>query len=170
MSHYDWKFRTSLSPMPYSTSHMAWYITMASPSAKPFSKYKHRKYTIWRLQQWKHNLENTIILHVKRYIYINKCNNTPVSTPGAQQYIKNTAYLENNLRNPVLLERYTKKLSKTQAKIWTFKQLVCFRSSKQSCESHILYALMFSEEPSSVHIHVSTKSPVSWSLWLHWCG
>ena len=30
---------------------------------------------------------------------------------------KNTAYLENNLINPVLLERYTKKWSKIQAKI-----------------------------------------------------
>ena len=46
-----------------------------------------------------------------------------------------------------------------QANIWTFIKLVCFRSRKQSCESQMLYVLLFCEEPSSVHI--STQNPVS---------
>lgn len=44
-------------------------------------------------------LENTILLILKRYIYINKCRNNPVTLNGAKRFLKHVALLETNMRN-----------------------------------------------------------------------
>lgn len=57
------------------------------------------------------DLSNSIILCIKRYIFINKCHNTLVTLQGAIHFLKHTVTLEINVRNTILRAKYIKKWS-----------------------------------------------------------
>ena len=47
-------------------------------------------------------LHNTIILAIKRYIYINKCKNTAMTNIGAKVYLKHVRLLETNTKSQTI--------------------------------------------------------------------
>jgi hypothetical protein len=59
-------------------------------------QYINTEYILLGIYKEKKNLENIILLLVKRYIYNNKCHNEELTTNGLKRYLKQTAHLECN--------------------------------------------------------------------------
>ena len=64
-------------------------------------------------------IENTIILAIKRYIYINKCKETAISFIGALHYLKNIMNIETHITELLIQEKNIEKWAQLKSKFDT---------------------------------------------------